>query len=136
MSDCRAFEVTIRQAVHPITSDVLSQAFRSVGEIEHVQVNNPDVTPGGDTTVTGSVVFRDAASGAEAMSTLQGRAIYPNACFVELKPAPYLARGDMHHAHHHHHHHHHAHHHHHHHAMHHHHHGHHHHHHMAHHHPG
>lgn len=87
MAETRAFEVTIRQAVHPITSDVLTQAFRAAGETEQVTVNNPETNTSGETIVSAFVVFRDAASGQNALRTLQGRAIYPNSCFVELKPS-------------------------------------------------
>jgi hypothetical protein len=87
MADGRAFDVVIRQAVHPITSEVLVAAFRAAGETEQVTVNSPEQSPSGETSVTAFVVFRDAAAGQNAMRMLQGRAIYPNACFVELRPS-------------------------------------------------
>jgi hypothetical protein len=87
MGDPRAFDIVIRQAVHPITADVLTQAFRSIGELEAVNVNPLETTPTGEHVVSAFVVFKDAGAGARAMHQLQRRAIYPNACYLEIKPS-------------------------------------------------
>lgn len=79
-----SIDLTICRAIHPVTSEVLRKAFRSVGELAHVDVKPPESTPDGDTVVSATVSFYDQAAAQTAMETLQGRAIYPQACYLQL----------------------------------------------------
>src|SRR3989338_4395579 len=83
--------LNINNAVYPITTDIIRAALKNIGELERCDVKpvkestrdfNPDGTP--RKFVNAVIAFHDASCVERCLNELQGRAIYPDCCFLDF----------------------------------------------------
>lgn len=86
----------VRKALYPITPDIVRAALKSIGELERCDVKPPEKREGHEDQHVNCVIsFADSALVQEAMDKLQGRAIYPDCCYLHFSRPRELSGGMM-----------------------------------------